>query len=220
MRMKTAAEPFRFVTASYLIRIGNQRATNLQELSQGLDRCSEASIFYHTFQTLKQHHFLTERFSNDFAQWITAATNRSELAEQLAGLDIRDYLSIAELRADLRHIVADYCDAHPAQSVQPAFEPFYFCESVEVTLPLGREARTLAEFRDGIAGSGHASLHFHFIASRLRLMLRTNDFSQWLAGSLGLEDLARRVNQIDIYTNTLDGVQDRLLALLEREIRS
>jgi Family of unknown function (DUF5752) len=216
--MKTAEEPFRFFTASYLIRIGNQKATNLDQLREGLEQSSDESIFYHTFQTLGLHHFLTEGFSNDFAQWVLAATNRVELAEQLAGLDIRDYLSLAELRADLQRVVAEYCESHPSESTQTAFEPFYFREGIEITVPLGREARTLAEFREGLANLGHASLQFHFITSRLRLQLRTNDFSHWLAVSLGLEGLARQANRIDIYTNTLDGIKERLLALVEREL--
>jgi len=62
-----ATEAFEFATASYLVLIGNQSATNLLELERGLGDCSDASIFYHTFQSLGRHHFLTEGFSNDFA---------------------------------------------------------------------------------------------------------------------------------------------------------
>src|ERR1017187_6431853 len=109
--MKTADTPFRFVAASYLTRIDNQRASSLSELRVGLDRASDASIFYHTFQSLGRHHFLVESFSNDFAQWVLAALNRPVLAEWLGGLDIRDYVSLAELRSDLRRLTADYCEA-------------------------------------------------------------------------------------------------------------
>ena len=86
--------PFSFFTVAYLTRIGNQCARNLTEFLKGLEECSDASIFHHTFQTLESHHFLTEGFSNDFAQWVLASANRDELAEQLAALDVRDYLSI------------------------------------------------------------------------------------------------------------------------------
>jgi hypothetical protein len=44
--MKVAAHPFHFVTASYLTRIGNHKASTLAELSEGLELCSDASIFY------------------------------------------------------------------------------------------------------------------------------------------------------------------------------
>jgi hypothetical protein len=62
---------------------------NLAELRDGLETCTDGSIFYHTFQSLERHHFLAEGFSNDFAQWILAAVNCPELAEQLAEPDIR-----------------------------------------------------------------------------------------------------------------------------------
>jgi hypothetical protein len=217
--MNTAETPFEFVTVSYLTRIGNQSAGTLGEFLTGLEQCSDASIFHHTFQTLGSHHFLTEGFSNDFAQWALADANRNDLAEQLAALDIRDYVSIAALRGDLCRVVRDYCAAFPHLASQSALERFYFCESAEVTVPLDRRARTLEEFREGIEHLSHASFYFHFITSRLRLKLQTNDFSHWLADGLGLETLAGSVNHIDIYTNTLDSSRAKLLRLIDRERR-
>ncbi len=216
--MKTADQPFQFMTASYLTRIGNQKASNLQELGRCLEECSDASIFYHTFQSLGRHHFLTEGFSNDFAQWVLASCNTPELAEKLASLDIRDYLSLTELRTDLRRLVQEYCGEHPHRETQMAFEPFYFLEGIEVTVPLEGETRTLAEFRDRLAGLSNASFQYHFLVSRLRLQLRTNDFSHWLENQLDLAPLARRANQIDIYTNTLEGARATLLSLVDREL--
>ena len=218
--MKTAEQPFQFVTASYLTRISNCKATNLAGLGEGLDQCSDASIFFHTFQTLGRHHFLTEGFSNDFAQWVLAACNRPELAERLASLDIRDYLSLAELRADLCRIVKDYNEARPLQANQQAFEPFFFCDAIEVAVPLGVEAWNLEEFRGSVEQLSHASFHYHFVASRLRLHLRTNDFSHWLVNSLGLETLAQQVNRIDIYTNTVESARAKIKALVEKELAS
>lgn len=217
--MNVAETPFEFVTVSYLTRIGNQSAGTLLEFLAGLECCSDASIFHHTYQTLGSHHFLTEGFSNDFAQWVLSDTNRNDLAEQLAALDIRDYISIAALRNDLCRVVRDYCMAQPQFASQSALERFYFCESVEVTVPLGRSARTLDEFREGIEHLSHAGFYFHFISSRLRLQLQTNDFSHWLSGGLGLRTLADNVNHLDIYTNTLDSARAKLLRLIDRERR-
>ncbi len=217
--MNGAETAFEFFTVSYLTRIGNQSAGTVAELLTGLQHCSDASIFHHTFQTLGSHHFLTEGFSNDFAQWAYADANREDLAEQLAALDVRDYLSIAALRSDLCRVVADYCDGHAEFVNQTALERFYFCESVEVTVPFGLTARTLDEFRYGIQHLSHASFYFHFISSRLRLQLKTNDFSHWLADGLGLGTLANSVDRIDIYTNTLDSARAKLLRLIDRERR-
>jgi len=217
--VRIADTPFEFCAVSYLTRIGNQSAGTIEELRQGLYQCSDASIFYHTYQTLGTHHFLTENFSNDFAQWAMADANRNDLGEQLAALDIRDYLSIAALRSDLCRLVGDFCIANPEFANQTALEKFYFCEGVEVTVPLGEQARTLDEFRHGIERLSHAGFYFHFISSRLRLHLRTNDFSQWLANGLGLATLAQTINKIDIYTNTLESTRAKMLRLIDRERR-
>jgi len=115
-------------------------------------------------------------------------------------------------------VVSDFCAAFPHFAGQSALERFYFCESVEVTVPLGRKARTLDEFREGLAHLSHASFYFHFISSRLRLKLQTNDFSHWLADGLGCDSGGQR-QPVDIYTNTLDSSRAKLLRLIDRERR-
>jgi hypothetical protein len=213
-----AARPFEFFTASYITRIDNQRAQNLGELRDGLEHCSDASIFYHTFQSLGRYHFLTEGFSNDVAQWVLASLNRPRLAEQLGALDIRGYVDLARLRHDLISTMEEFLRVHPKAADIEAFEPFYFCSSAEVTVPLGWEAWTLAEFRHYLERLGHAAFHFHFLVSRLRLQLQSNDFSMWFKDALGLERLARLTERIDITTDTLDGAKARLLRLVDREL--
>jgi hypothetical protein len=213
-----ATRPFEFFTASYITRIDNERAQSLRELRDGLDHCSDASIFYHTFQSLGRHHFLTEGFSNDVAQWVLASLNRPHLAEQLGGLDVRAYVDLASLRQDLLRIVDECLRTHPGAADAEAFEPFYFCSSAEVLVPLGWEAWTLGEFRHWLERMGHGAFHFHFLVSRLRLHLRSNDFSVWFKEGLGLDRLARRTDGIDITTDTIDGAKARLLNLVDREL--
>ena len=86
--MNTAETPFEFFTVSYLTRIGNQSAGTLTEFLSGLQQCSDASIFHHTFQTLSSHHFLTEGFSNDFSHWLADGLGLGALAEKVNRIDI------------------------------------------------------------------------------------------------------------------------------------
>jgi len=218
--MKTTEQPFQFVTASYITRVENYTAGTLTALQTGVAEAGDASIFYHTFQTLGRHHFLTEGFSNDFAEWVASALNQPELAERLAAIDIRDYLEIQELRTDVRRILGEFCEQHPTEASQRAFEPFYFLSDAEVVLPLPWDAHTLAGFRAGLERLSHGSFYHHFIASRLRLQLRTNDFSHWFRTALDLESLATRTDRIDVYTNTLDTARRELIALVDREMDS
>ena len=216
--MSTATRPFQFVTASYLTCVENQRARTLSELLVCLEQASDDALFYHTFQSLGRCHFLTEGFSNDFAQWALAGLNQPVLAEQLGSIDVRDYLSIADLRRDLVAIVDGYLRTHENVGKQEAFETFHFCRAAGVTCPLPWDAHTLLGFRAGLERLSHASFHHHFIASRIRLQLRTNDFSHWFSNALGLNRLAEQTNRIDIYTNTLDTARQELAEMIDQEI--
>jgi hypothetical protein len=65
---------------------------------------------------------------------------------------------------------------------------------------------------------GHGAFHFHFLVSRLRLQLQSNDFSVWFKEALGLDRLARLTECIDITTETTYGAKARLLRLVDREL--
>ncbi len=116
--MKQAKEPFLFVTASYLIRICPERACTVGELLRGVVSCSDTSIFYHTFQSLEAHHYTT--FSSDFAQWAMSASNDALLAERLAGVDFRNFISIDELRKELVHRLEEHIQQQPRDRTSEA----------------------------------------------------------------------------------------------------
>jgi len=124
LEAKRAEQPFQFMAASYLIRIGAQPVQTLGELANSLQTCPQASIFYHTFQSLEAHHYTS--FSSDFAQWALTACNEAALAEQLAIVDLREIVSLEDLRGILVEIVRDYLKQHPQAADRRAFEAFYF----------------------------------------------------------------------------------------------
>ncbi len=211
--MKQAAHPFEFVAASYLIRILPEGARTLAELARHLGSVSNQSICYHTFQSLETHHYTT--FSNEFAQWCLTACNEPVLAEELSAVDLRDIIAVEDLRQLLTGKVEAYLTRMPQSGNRPALEPFYFCEALETVVFVDSRAQTLPELAAGIRKMSNQTLHYHFINSRLRLRLQTNDFSNWIEGCLGLTELARRINRIDFYTNTLSGIRKELIQMME-----
>src|ERR1051326_8964107 len=116
--MTTAQQPFQFATASYLTRVENFKVDTISAMHAGLAEAGDSTVFYHTFQTLGRHHFLTEGFSNDFAQWVLASCNQPVLAERLASIDIRDYTSTQELRDELRRIIGEFCSEEHTSELQ------------------------------------------------------------------------------------------------------
>src|SRR5205085_1348476 len=215
-QVKNARSPFLFNSASHLLRIGRERAHNLSELLEGLRSCPDASIFQHMFQTLQEHHFIREGFSNDFSQWAFFACNETALAEQLSGVDAREFTSIRLMRERIIQVVEEYVKRNPRNSERAALEPFYFCSAETIVIPTNCVARNLPEFAEGLRRVTLHSIHFHFINARLRIKLNSNDFSMWLQEEMDMPRLADRVNRIDIYTSTLEGVRRSIIGLVDR----
>lgn len=209
---------FYFNSGAHLLRIVRERAANLQELLEAIRICADACIFQHTFQTLEEHHFIREGFSNDFSHWAYSACNEVELAERLAAIDIREFTSIAALRERLLEIIRSYLEKNQLAATKPATEPFYFMAADLVVVPTPYSACTAEEFIDGLRKVSIHSIYYHFIDARLRLKLDNNDFSVWLEQELDMSQAADRINRIDIYTSTLEGVRRNILRIVEAEI--
>jgi hypothetical protein len=88
-----AKKKFVFNSSAHLLRIGTERAQDLSDLLEGIRTVPDSSIFQHMFQTLAEHHYIREGFSNDFAHWAFFSCNETGLAERLAGVDVREYTS-------------------------------------------------------------------------------------------------------------------------------
>jgi hypothetical protein len=217
-RQRWAGSPFYFNSASHLLRIGREKATSLQELLDAIRTCPDTSIFQHTFQTLEEHHYIREGFSNDFAHWAFSACNEVGLAERLSSIDVREFTSIPALRERLVHLIETYLQANPRTATRTAMEPFYLMAADLVVIPTPYVARNLEEFADGMRKVSIHSIYYHFIDARLRIKLNTNDFSAWLDQELDMRQAAERLNQIDIYTSTLEGVRRSILHTIESAI--
>jgi hypothetical protein len=215
VRNRWARAPFYFNSAAYLLRILPYQAGNLSEFLEGLCAVPDTSIFQHTFQTLQEHHFIREGFSNDFAHWAFAACNEVGLAEQLAGVDVREFTGIRALREVLVAIVTRYLDSNPRARERQALEKFYFSATDTIVVPTPFVARNLQEFLDCMRKVSIYSIHYHFFEARLRLKLTSNDFSVWLEEELGLGQLADRLKRIDLYTSTLHEVRRSIVHILE-----
>ena len=214
---RRARTPFYFNSAEHLLRIEPERAATLKELLEAIQSCRDQSIFQHTFRTLQEHHFIQEGYSNDFAHWAFFACNENGLAERLSSVDVREFTSISALRNRLVEILEEYLASSPAVRDRPSLEPFYFCASDTVVGPTTFVARNLKEFAKAIEHISVHSVHYHFIEARLRLSLKSNDFSVWLE-EMGLKRTAQLLDQIDIYTSTLQGVRNRILRIVETAV--
>jgi hypothetical protein len=215
--IRTATEPFQFFTVAHVTRIGNHKANTVRELLRGLENCSDESIYHHMVPALGSEEFLDGSTANDFAKWLQTAANCGGLSEQLAALDERYYTSIEEMRNDLCAVVGSYIATYPDCADEPASAPFQFCEGLELSVPLNLAARTLQEFRTSIQTMTNESFYLHFVASTSRLKMQSNDFSMWLSENLGLDVLAKKIEEIDRMDCTLEAAREKILQLIDEE---
>jgi hypothetical protein len=212
--------PFYFYTSSSLVELTGEKADTLEELVGLLKRCSGSAIFYHVFQSYRERHFAIEKYHSDFAQWISASLDEEPLAERLGALDVRDFMSIRELREAILQIIESHLQEHSQCRDRKGKTPFFFCQSVSIIMPTKYIAWDLKDFCQIFGSIGIRSIHYHLVEARLRLGIHTNDFSHWIRTSLNRERLAKRVEDIDIYLHTLEEIRRIILQHVQEEIGS
>ncbi len=205
---------FRFFTERRLVEATGLRAVTVRDMLAHLKKVGGASIFYHTHASYIEHHFVRQRFYNDFASWISGALQEHKLAEKIAGIDMLDYTTITDLRnAIIKTITQDLNERKGERARKaPPGEEFHFCKAKNFVFPTGIEARTIDEFFECLRHISPLSLYFHVFESRLRLQRTTSDFAVWLT-DMGARDIAEKINRLDPYAFNLEELRERIISL-------
>jgi hypothetical protein len=213
--MSGHAEPFHFIGCVELRQTLDHRATDERELLDRLEDVPAGSIFYHTHGYFLRHRPITTAYGNDFASWVAGQVRDQVLAERLAVINPFEFATLEDLRDELMSAVHDHLVRLSTVPRVEFGEAFHFQQSHIVEVPLGAAARTLPEFRDGLAEVDASAIYFHMVEARARLGRRSGDFAEWIRTSLGLPALAERIERIDAYMTSLERVRARVLALID-----
>jgi hypothetical protein len=213
-----ATAPFVF-TGCVEVRQALQRtATDERELMDRLEEVPAGSIFYHTHGYFLRHRPITTAYGNDFAAWTAVQVRDQALSERLAVVNPFEFPSLEALREELVTVVHDHLQRLRTVPRVETGESFHFQQSYIVEVELGSPAMTLVEFRDGLASVDASAVHFHMVEARTRLGRRSGDFAEWIRNSLGLTELAERIERIDTYMTSLERVRARVLSLVDAEL--
>lgn len=217
-----ASEPFIFYSSLHLVELTGVRASTLPELVGHIRAIDSGSIYYHTHQFVRQHLYLTPEPPNDFAYWVSDMLGDDRLGEVLSAIDVMSYPSIGSIREALISTIEDELEDRPRlkKLVAPEGGEFNFLKAVGFVFPTGYKSSTLAEFSDYLRLVSLDSIYFHMFEARLRLERPTNDFSYWLATSLGEEAAAANIARIDPYTQTGEGIRAKMLGILGRRVEA
>jgi len=213
-------QPFIFIACVELRESLDYRADDERELLERLEEIPAGSVFYHTHGYFLRHRPVTTAYGNDFAAWVATHVRDQVLAERLAVVNPFEFRTLEDLREELVSIISDHV-LHLSTVPRVEFgDPFFFQQSHIVEVELGTPAHSLAEFRTGLAEVDSSAIYYHMVEARARLGRRSGDFAEWTRSSLGLPDLAERIERIDTYMTSLERVRARVLSLVDAALES
>jgi hypothetical protein len=218
MPLIRAQEPFIFKTQLSLVETTGLKAADLAELNSHLKQAPESCVYYHTHHFLRQHQFLTPEPPNDFAYWVTEVLQESLVGEQLAAIDTVRFGSLSSLKEAIVDCIDRHLEKKPLLRKAPEGEEFYFLKSILFNLPTAHQAYDLVQFLECLKKVSADSLYNHVFGARLRPPRGVNDFSYWLSTSLGEKKLASKIEKLDPYTHTMEGLRKTILRLLEQRL--
>ncbi|MCB4757423.1 MAG: DUF5752 family protein [Elusimicrobia bacterium] len=220
MTLKKTQSPFQFATQANLVELTGFKAHDLKELVEILKTAPGSVMYHHTHHFLKQHQFLSPEPTNDFAYWVSQVLQEDKLGEQLAAIDTVAFSSITELGNRILSVIQNYLEKNRSNRTAPEGEEFHFMKSQSFVLPTPYWASDLKEFLEAIKKISIHSLYHHIFEARLRLGRSTNDFSLWLEKELDEPALAKSISRMDPYTQTLDGLRQQIIAMIEQRLQS
>ncbi|MBI2206357.1 MAG: hypothetical protein HYU41_21195 [Candidatus Rokubacteria bacterium] len=213
--MTRAESSFQFMGCVELRQVVGRRALDERELMDRLEEVPLDSVYYHTHGYFLRHRPMSTPYGNDFAAWVAVHVRDMALAERLGVVNPFDSRSLDELRDDLCGIIDDHLARLSTVPRVEFGEPFYFQQAHIVEVALGSPAFTLAEFRTALAEVDASAIYVHMVEARARLRRRTDDFAEWIRGSLHLPELATRIERLDTYMTNLERIRARVLALVD-----
>ena len=208
-------DTFHFYTKLDQTLLLGLRAKTIRELLIGIRSVPDASIYFHIHRFLHQHHFLSPEPPNDFAHWVTHVLGDDVLGEKLWSIDTVRFDDISGLRATLTAILENHLDSQQAASECQAGEEFHFMACRTFVLPTAYVAHDLVQFAEALGRVSIGSVYFHMFDAKLRLKSGENDFSCWFRDR-GKLALASETKRLDPYSYTLDGLRQRIVALVRQ----
>jgi len=218
--METRAKyPFKFYTRLTLPQLTGIYALNLKELLDGIKKADDSIIYYHTHHYLIQHHYIVPDAPNDFAYWIIYTLGEKLLGEEISGIDMFNYNSVADYKQELIKRLSVFISKKNSMTRKvEANERFNFMKAVTFVMSTGKEAYTLKEFNDILKNISIFSVYYHFFESHFRLSFGLNDFSVWIKNELKLPDLALKIQSLDPYSFTMDSLKGQIIKYAEKYI--
>ncbi len=210
---------FEFTGCIEIKELLGEKADNELHLMELIEEVPLDSIYYHTHSYFLRHFYLAGQYPNDFANWAVMQVRDRVLGEKLAVVTPSAGKTLDDIKGELIDIIDSHLSSIRIVPSVVYGEPFHFMKSRIIEVPTNISAVDLPSFV-GTMKTVHASaIYNHIFESRLRLRKGKSDFSIWLDEVLGLDGLARKIEMIDCYMYSLEGLREKIIQLCEEELR-
>jgi hypothetical protein len=207
---------FQFTDCVEIRELTGRKAEDEARLLELIEEASDDAIYYHTHSYFLRHFYISGPYPNDFANWAVIQVRDRVLGEKLSAITPSGKHSIEDIRSELIEVIDSHLSTLKNVPAVTYGQQFHLMKSHIIEVPTRLKAQNLQEFRDALAVVDASAIYNHIFEARLRVKKGRSDFAIWFEEVLGLNDLADRVEQVDAYMYSLEGLRAKILWLCDQ----
>ncbi|MBU1852530.1 MAG: hypothetical protein KJ957_00615 [Candidatus Omnitrophica bacterium] len=209
---------FSFMGCIEIKELLGKKADDEMQLLEFIEEVPTDSIYYHTHSCFLRHYYIAGTYTNDFANWVAIQVRDRVLGEKLATVTPSGNKNIDDVRSELIDIIDRHLSSIETVPSVSYGQPFFFMQSEIIEIPTGITANNLAEFKNALEIVDASAIYNHIFEAKLRDNRGRSDFAIWIEEVLNMKELAEKIEVIDSYMYSLEGLRKRLLDICSGRI--
>lgn len=210
-------DAFEFKGCIEIKELLGKKADDELKLLELIEEVPTDSLYYHMHSYFLRHRYVTGPYPNDFANWAALQVRDRVLGEQLASVTSGRFKSLDDIRLELIDIIDKHLFTLHTIPFTGYGQPFYFMKSTIIEIPTGVRVTTFGEFKKALKTVDVSAIYNHVFEARLRIRKGRSDFALWLEEALGRQELASKIESVDSYMYSLEGLRNKLVEICERD---
>ena len=210
-------EKFEFKGCIEIKELLGKKADDELKLLELIEEVPIDSIYYHIHSYFLRHRYITEPYPNDFANWAAIQVRDRVLGEKLASVTSERFKSLEDIRLELADIIDNHLSTIHTIPFVVYGQPFYFMKSRIIEITTDVSVTSFQEFKEALKTIDISAIYNHIFEASLRIRKGRSDFSIWFEEALGKKELASKIELVDSYMYSLEGLRKRLLEFCEEE---
>lgn len=211
---------FHFMGCIEIKELLGKRADDELKLMELIEEVSPDSIYYHTHSYFLRHIYIAGPYTNDFANWTAIQVRDRVLGEKLASVTPFGNKNIEDIRREILEIIDRHLSTIKTIPTVVYGQPFYFMQSKIIEIDTGIAVNNLKEFVEGLKVVDASAIYNHIFEARLRDQKGRSDFAIWIDEVLKKPQLAEKLEAIDSYMYSLEGLREKFIYFCEEELKN